>query len=219
MLHSNSLIKHTVTFSTLFCSLCIMTSYSFAIDESDLVKITGKMNEKCVEYYTYKGDAYCSTKAFDAQPVDPHILNDETQHIVFDHRPWKAAWGKKSGDQIMIEYVPMGDDINHWHELVTSQFFPGLENDITPKQFSEIFLQELKKSGFNPIVTYYENTPQQVIFEFRIDQPTNQIQDELQKITKGENGLYVLHYAIKQLDMGKERRDKWIQNFKASTIK
>ncbi|HAT9828673.1 TPA: hypothetical protein JBD88_10200, partial [Legionella pneumophila subsp. pneumophila] len=61
--------------------------------------------------------------------------------------------------------------------------------------------------------------PNLLIFEFKIQEPANLQQDEILKITKGKDGVYVLHYAIKKSDMTKENRDKWVKNLKSSFIK
>ena len=38
-------------------------------------------------------------------------------------------------------------------------------------------------------------------------------------IRKGDDGFYLLHYVVKQADMGKETRDKWIKNLESSSIR
>jgi hypothetical protein len=186
---------------------------------NDLIKVTGSSGQKCVEYYNYKGGMYCSTKALNSNPINSDMINSETQTIVFDQRAWQAAWGKKGSDGITIEYVPMGDDINNWNELITSQFFPGLQKKATPKEFAAYIIESMKKSGYKPIVTIHQDTPEQCIFEFRIESPTNQEQDEIQKVTKGSDGLYVLHYVIKKPDMGKDNRKLWLSNLNKSTVR
>lgn len=195
------------------------TSVCAAINPSDLVKVNDSNNAQCVEYFQYKNAMYCSTKALSSQTVDPAIRDYEKQTLIFDDRAWQPAWGKKSKSMIMVEYVPMGGDINHWHELVTTQFFPGIQNETTPKNFANIILKGITDSGFKPTVTFIKDTPDQVVFEFRIEHPANQIQDELQIITKGKDGFYVVHYVIKEMDMGKARRELWLKNLLGSGIK
>ena len=70
----------------------------------------------------------------------------------------------------------------------------------------------------NPEIKVIAEIPDYVIFEFRVLAPKNVEQDELQKITKGKDGFYILHYVIKKPDIGKEERQKWIENFKNSSI-
>jgi hypothetical protein len=190
-----------------------------AVNASDLVKVTGKLDQKCVEYYTYNGESYCSLKPISGQVVDPAFREYETQNIVFDDRPWQAAWGKKSEYGVDIEYVPMGEDINDWHELITSQFYPGLQKLTTPKQFAYKMIAGLKEKGFDPVITVHQKTPDEFIYEFRIEKPAAQAQDELQMIRSNNKGIYILHYVIKKSDMGDASREKWLKNLKASTIK
>lgn len=90
---------------------------------------------------------------------------------------------------------------------------------MTPAQFGNQFLYNLNQSGVKYIVHVIEEKPELLIFEFKIQKPANLQQDEILKITKGKDGIYVLHYAIKKSDMTKENRDKWIKNLKNSFIK
>lgn len=184
---------------------------------SDLIKVTKESNPKCVEYYIYKGESYCSTKAFSSQKIDPALKDYEKQNIVFDDRAWQAAWGKKTPTFTSVEYIPMGEDINNWKELVTSQFFPNL--NVSPSEFANKVIERIKSLGLNPIITFHQNTSDKVIFEFRIEAPSNQVQDELQMVTRGKDGLYVLHYVIKEPSMSLKRREKWLKNFSKSSIK
>lgn len=203
-----------------FLSIMIpIAALASPIDPSTLVKVTPGNDPRCVEYYIYKDEIYCSTTAQSSQPVDPNIKQYEKLNIVFDDRPWKMAWGNKDETGMTVEYVPNGEDVEHWNELVTSQFFPGLQDKATLKEFAENFIQDLKDAGYDPLISFLQESEDQVIFEFRIEHPENQIQDELEMITKDNKGIYLLHYVIKKADMGQENRDKWFQNLKDSTIK
>ncbi|CDZ78171.1 hypothetical protein BN59_02479 [Legionella massiliensis] len=190
-----------------------------AIDPYRLVKVTNDNNPQCVEYFTYKDGLYCSTSTNpDSVAVDPKIKDYETQKIVFDDRPWQAVWGKDGNDITTVEYIPAGDKIDQWHELVTSQFIPGLQNKTTPKDFAETMIKQMHDSGFNPTINMIKETADQVIFEFRISSPANLKQNEIQIITKGKKGFYILHYVIKESDMGQANREKWLQNLQKSKI-
>ena len=199
----------------LTATLLSLTAYA-EINPNDLIKVTKDTTKKCVEYYSYKGEMYCSTKALSPNPASKLVKSYEKQVVVFDDRAWHPAWGKQSSTETTVEYVPLGDDINNWHELVTSQFFGGIQDKASPKQFADMIIVQLSEQGFAPIVTFHQQSPDQVIFEFQIDKPKSQTQDELQMVTKGKDGLYILHYAIKKQDMGKADRDKWLQNFSQS---
>jgi hypothetical protein len=211
-------IKTTSIYSFIFFIIFHSNLATALNPESDLIKVTAETDSKCVVYYHYKGALYCSKTATTSNPVDPQLKNEENLEIVFDDRPWQMAWGTKKSNITTIEYIPLGDDINNWKELITSQFFPNLQK-VTPKQFAERFVQQFKDAGYNPIVSYIEESPEKVIGEVRISEPKNQAQDELFMITLDDNGLYMLHYAIKQADMGEKNREKWVKNLINSSIK
>ena len=219
---NNSSWNDTVKKSLYFFVSANLLLFSFtatAIDVSKLAPITPENRADCVEYYHYKGELYCSTVAQDSQPIDAGLKDAEKLKIVFDTRPWQLAWGKQTPEMTMIEYVPNGDNINDWHELVTSQFFPGLQEKTTPLQYAELIIQKMKEAGYKPVIKFFQKSNDQVIFEFRIAAPENQKQDELQLIRSDDQGIYVLHYVIKEADMGQKNRDVWLQNLKNSKIK
>lgn len=206
-------------FGTLSLIAYSITANATPLNPSDLVKVTPNNNVKCVDYYSYKKELYCTT-THHPEAVDPEVKSYERLNIVFDDRPWKIGWGKKEADSTTtVEYVPMNEDIENWNELITSQFFPDLQEKVTPKQFAELFGQRLKESGYKPIITFLKDSPDQVIVELRIAEPKNQAQDEMQMITADNKGIYMLHYVVKQADMGAENRKKWFENLKNSTIK
>jgi hypothetical protein len=201
--------------------LMVTTSFAAAVTNSlpaNLIKITEESNPKCVEFVTYQGEMYCSLVAIDKNPVDPNVLSYEKQKVQFDNRPWKAAWSEHTNSITYIEYIPLGDDINNWSELITTQFVPGLKQ-VTLKEYYKEFFSGIDKAG----VTYTTNTlvdqPNLLMFEFQVQKPENLQQDEIQKMVKTDEGIYILHYAFKKEDMGKSNREKWIEYLKNSSLK
>ncbi|MBV9576499.1 MAG: hypothetical protein JO149_07735, partial [Gammaproteobacteria bacterium] len=122
---------------SLFFPLLLIFSFnaSWAIDPNNLIKVVPTTATKCVEYYYYKQELYCSTTAQQAKAVDPNLNKEERQKIVFDERPWSLAWGKVTPAIITIEYVPAGEKIEQWHELITTQFIPNIQDKITLKYY------------------------------------------------------------------------------------
>lgn len=183
-----------------------------------LIKVTPQNNPNCVEYFNYENELYCTTKATAKQPIDPTIIKLEPLKIQFDQRGWHLIWGKDSADMLTIEYVVMGDKLESWHELVTSQVIKNVPNDVSVKDFFNYIVGNLQKTGLDPTIVVHKETADEIIFEFRIKDPENMRQDELQLVIKQGNNIYILHYVIKQADMGEANRKAWIQNLEASSL-
>ncbi len=211
----NHLIRYGI--GVLLAGSCYAATSSSSLP-SNAVKVTKKSNPDCVEYIVYQNELYCSLTPLGKATVEPGIIAYETQNIQFDKRAWKAVWGEKNNAVSTVEYIPVGGNIDRWNELVTSQYFPGLE-DVSAKEFKKRFIANLDKSGISYSTNVIDEQSGQIIFEFKVTVPANLQQDEIQKIIKGKNGIYVLHYAMKTANMSKENRQKWIENLKKSTIK
>lgn len=211
--------KSTISLYLLLLLFIPFVGYA-EVNPADLIKLTPETNPSCVEYFNVLDSTqmYCSTKML-VPPSDPNIKQNEHQNIVFDERQWVAASGQRLPMMDIVEYVPAGVDIAKWNELVTSQFMPDPENKFSPKLYVDYYFQTLKKTGFSSIVQIIKDTPNEIIFEFRIESPANQMQDELQKVVKGPGGLYMLRYTIKKADMGQENRAKWLGILGKSSIK
>lgn len=185
---------------------------------SGVVKVNKENNPHCVEYLLFKGEMYCSAVPLEKKTVNAELISYENQKIQFDQRIWKAAWGKKNNAIATVEYLPAGDNIDNWHELVTSQYIPGLK-DTSPGAFMQHFINNLKKSNLTYSFSTLEKHPGYILFEFKVIAPSNLQQNELLKITRGKDGLYLIHYAVSKPEMTQEERNKWISNLKKSTIK
>ena len=53
----------------------------------------------------------------------------------FDHRHWQLGWSRNNGEAIFEEYVLEGETVENWSELITIQFYPGLEKQTNPDIF------------------------------------------------------------------------------------
>lgn len=188
---------------------------NYSVDKDKLFKLKDHPNEKCVAYFQYQGETYCSRDA-PSEQSNTESLAHEKQFIEFDERIWQAAWSKEAEYITTIQYVPKGDNINDWSELMTTQFVPNAQDKISPEQFALLSIDEIKKLGYTPIITLLSSTPDETIIEWRLDSPSSQIQDEIKKVTKGKDGLYIIAYTIKKADMGEKNRQLWIKHLKSS---
>jgi hypothetical protein len=183
-----------------------------------LVKFSKDNGAKCVEFVSYKGESYCSLTPLDSSVMDPSLIQDEKQLIKFDNRPWTAAWGKKTPTVFTLEYIPIGQNINQWNELITSQYMSNLKGK-TAAELGDQFFKNLDESNVEYVYNIFENSQDLFILEFKVVKPTELTQDEILKITTGKDGAYFLHYAIKKPNMSEDEREKWLNLIRSSSIK
>ncbi|KTD74686.1 hypothetical protein [Legionella waltersii] len=206
-----------IVFSFLVC----LNGFAYATDSElpkGLVKVSKDTGAQCVEFVNYKGDLYCSLTPMDSSVMDPSLVQDEKQSIKFDNRPWVAAWGKKTPTGFTLEYIPIGQNINQWNELITTQFMPNLKGK-TAADLGDRFFKNLDETGVEYVYEIFENSQDLFILEFKVVKPSELVQDEILKITTGKEGAYFLHYAIKKANMNADEREKWLNLLRSSSIK
>lgn len=119
-----------VNLLSIYLLLCTAPSlHASEVKPEDLIKMNQENAGQCIEYYTYQNELYCSTKILNPGiKIDQEIVKSEQQNLVFDNRIWQAAWGKKDPAITTIEYLPAGEQLDHWQELITTQFFLNCKN-------------------------------------------------------------------------------------------
>ncbi len=79
--------------------------------------------------------------------------------IQFDDRDFVLSWSNKVMDgDYLLEYVPLGDDVEHYHDMLTIEC--AINYEITVDEFVSIFVNNLDKEKQNdPFVHYtvYDN--------------------------------------------------------------
>lgn len=174
--------------------------------------------QKCVEYYTINGQFYCSNKAVATKPALKSALANEVNQFSFDGRAWKLDWWNQNPKQPMLEYVLTSETVDTWTEMVTSQFFPGLQSKLSPQQFMQLMMAEMVKRGFQPTVKIISQSPSSILFEWKLENQPTENQDELQSIIADPKGLHVIHYASRPT-MASDRRTSWIKILSHATPK
>jgi hypothetical protein len=167
-------------------------------------------NEKrCVEYFIQNGVLSCNDSITQTPPDLEPALKALPIAPVFDGRSWRLNWWNQKPERPMLEYGLPHEPVGHWSELVTTEFFPGLQAKLSPQQLMSIMISELRKRGFQPQIHVLSSKPGDVIYEFIITNTPAENQHEIQRIWSSANGLYVIHYASRPT-MSKERRQQWI---------
>jgi len=144
--------------------------------------------------------------------------------LVFDNREWELGWSQNkdaSGNDksVFEEYILKGENIDNWSELVTIQFFPGLNKDTTLDVYEAVNKQGIISVCPNTVWDSYEQQKDERSWYFTIKNCQGQPdQSELARCIKTGKGIYVFHYAIKKAPMPEELRQIWMKNLKAIKI-
>ena len=127
---------------------------------------------------------------------------------------WKVGHYAEIPNQYVItEFIPEGDDINNWEELLTIQHFPPLWGGPSP----EDALNKLKaiREKKCPGVTKWniiDKDERSILYEWQatpcIGWPD---QHEIARIIYRKYDTYFLHYTLKTYQMSAEQRSKWIK--------
>jgi len=136
-----------------------------------------------------------------------------------DTRPWKEGFHKEAANKSMIsEYVITPETVHNWKELVTVQEFYGLQQVVSPKVYLDGLEKQLKKACPKIQLKAFEYHGS-IIYEFSVRNcPGQDNQQELGRVIRGQEGIWVLHYATKKFPLSNEDRNKWIGILKSAKL-
>lgn len=148
----------------------------------------------------------------------------EAAKPVFDGRQWELGWSQNknaagTGQLVFDEYVLKGETVENWSELVTIQFFPGLNQQTN----LDVFEGSLKNNIMNvcPAAVWdsFEQQKNERYWQFTVTNCKGQPnQSELVRAVKTNEGIHLFHYAIKKAPMPEDVRKTWLSNLKSMKI-
>jgi hypothetical protein len=154
--------------------------------------------------------------------VVAYAAEDEKVILVFDNREWELGWSKSkdvNDKSVFDKYILKGENVNNWSELVTIQFFPGLNKDITLDVYEAVNKQGIMSVCPNTVWDSYEQQKDERSWYFTIKNCQGRPdQSELVRCIKTGKGIHVFHYAIKKSPMPKKLKQIWSNNLKAIKI-
>ena len=140
-------------------------------------------------------------------------------NLCFDDRSWKLGWSQNKDGAVYEEYVLTGETAENWSELVTIQFFPGLNKNTTLDVFEG--MQKTNLSSVCSLVKWesvYQSADER-IWKWNIGGcPGQPDQSEIARLKKTDNGFHLWHYAIKKSPMSPEKEKTWLANLKAVEV-
>jgi hypothetical protein len=134
---------------------------------------------------------------------------EEQVLFAFDGRDWDQAYDATKGDTSIIEFVPKGDDIDNWSELVSIQKLSQF--DATVDEYYDAFIDEMKKEVSPDEVNskvISKDDDKSIFFEWWINEGKN-AQHEWFKLIKTPQSVLVLRYTTKKMDDVENVRSTW----------
>jgi hypothetical protein len=152
----------------------------------------------------------------------PYSEGEKTSKIkpVFDEREWKLGWSDTSRPgTVFEEYVLNNEAVENWSELVTIQFFPGLNEMTNLDVFEGASKQGLVRVCPNIKWNSVYNTESERAWSWTSSGCQGQPdQSEIVRALKTKKGIYLFHYAIKKSPIPIDLEKKWIEILKRVVV-
>ena len=129
---------------------------------------------------------------------------------------WTLAYKEiVPGGAWIMEWIPKGEDINNWTQLIQVQYFPfsqiSTPTKITASDFSTFFIQTLRDKFPDIKSNLTVRNPDNVLIEWSLPKPTQgeSSQHELAEAISTDDGLYRIAYTKKVPVMDRDERLLW----------
>lgn len=140
-----------------------------------------------------------------------------------DGNNWKLGYQFAKNGIALYEFVPKGETVENWSELITSHYISYV---IYPKttpieKIAEINLNGVKNHCSHFTSNYIEKTEESVIYQWEIKDCGKGIdadQVEIARIVKGNYGFNSIHYAVKTSNLSSAKRNQMLKAVESSQI-
>lgn len=138
-------------------------------------------------------------------------IGDAVGPIPKDDREWKEGHSAVKDNQTIIEWVPPGETVQNWSELVTLHTIHKTSRSLTPEKTAEVIKEDLKKRCANVTQKIISSTNTDILFE-RTTTSCAPARDEYSiiKIVNGFRSSSFITYASTS-HLSKAERKKWIK--------
>lgn len=115
-------------------------------------------------------------------------------------------------------YVPRGQTVQHWNELITVQYYPNYAK-ASAKEFMNHFLAHLHKNEPKVKTKYLSSSPNNAVAEWSISNAkTCPDQYGLERAMKGPQAMHIIHYAVKTKKWSQSDHAKWLNIINKTTV-
>ncbi|MDH4157601.1 MAG: tetratricopeptide repeat protein [candidate division Zixibacteria bacterium] len=130
----------------------------------------------------------------------------------FDGRPWVVGYIKQEKSQTLIEYVPAGETIEDWSELISTRYYPGLYKASSAVDVYDVMhkaaMENCAGSHWLPLVQGSMN----IIYEWNNEAcaEAGAAEYELARIFVSDRGIHRIAYACRSRDTFKAGKNRWM---------
>lgn len=130
---------------------------------------------------------------------------------------WEFAFSDEGhGGSYVLEFIPKGEKIESWSQLIQIQYFPlssEMKNKINAEIFADHFLKALKTHLPDVTIEKIKNEPNLVLLEWKLPKQylNENPQNEIATILSTDTGLFRAAYTQKVPDLSQETRNEWIE--------
>lgn len=127
------------------------------------------------------------------------------------HR-WVVAYTERNPYESIVQYVPAGQSVDQWQEMVLVHGFPGLENTSSLKvlmgQLEAEYRRDCRDVQWTPIESGAADAAYEVVHRgCADDQPVF----EIGRFTVSDAYVYQVRYRTKASSMSQTERDRWMR--------
>ncbi len=149
-------------------------------------------------------------------------LAQETVEAVFDGRPWKLGSQDYNQEKkaALKTFVPEGSSAEAWIELITLQFFEGLQEKVTIGQFLEKVQAGMRAACPEVVWSTVSEEKNEAVYTWSIKGCQGQPdQTEITRVLAGGEGMHIWHYAVKDPALALEKKKEWIDRLNQFRLK
>lgn len=137
---------------------------------------------------------------------------------------WKVAHRYDNGKgNFVIEYIPSGETLENWSEMITVQYFSYAFLKSGPSsagQFANKIRLTIEKQYNNVNWKVLDKTPESITVEWKFPHGVGGHPPEydIMKMVTTDKGLHQISYATRVTKMDPEQRLKWIDFIKGANV-
>ena len=127
-------------------------------------------------------------------------------------KAWRLDYSGQDPFHIINEYVPAGETVNNWSQLITKELLPAPA--VTPREYVSRYIAMLDSkvpSGVHIHHRILKFDRQSVLFEWWINGPSNYAQHEYYKLVIKSGQSQIARYTTKRLSTVNRNRAFWIR--------